>query len=1077
MNLISTSDYLLSISQDESMLEPLLNLQFVSNKNHDIIYYESDKSLVVKMISAETNETYSVKFLLYWDESVIERLRAISQYFENKYNLYLNPFKFHKKGLSVIQNGVLIECPVLISDWVDGITLREYLLRLSRKHATKKLQSLAYNIARMASWLNELPFAHGNISFDNIIIDTTDMLHLIDLNGAFFPLMEGEKAIETGKLGFSHPSRTQNDYGKFADDFSLLFILLTIEILVLEPELFFECESLQDIRWENKYSATGKISDIPLIKALIRRQNQFSSLYKLYINEYGSEKYNSIPEFYTLIETRILNPFCESEKIKITIPFIQKDIEKVGYIDHTKSQTITPIFDEANLFSEGLALVKIGGKRIKLTFSKEYRTFKSKCGFIDKAGNPYIPWIFDNARSFREGLAAVIYKRKSGFINNKGHVVIPFNYEYCDDFINGYAKVATGVSYFIESGDEEYLNLDCAVWGVIDKTGKKLIPIRYSDIIRDGKFYKVCGEEEFCFPNKKESGWGILDETGSKVMPFKYDGLETIFEGNGSDLNILVTNHNKVGLARIRKSMNKYYSEEVIPCSYDSLTPLSKHIIEAKFGGRLINNQDSEYDNLDNESLFKYSNTVIINYLGQIIGVYKIVPNLNYKFDDNHKLFIVTNSKSFAGVINEYGSIIIPCDYSSIKNIDDNYIIATKSFLKHDKKGGCRAIPKKIDVYNALGKLIKANFDDYERIWSKGSPIIVLCSKGKWGSLSLNGEIIHPFIFKKGINFEKEYIQVQEKNKMGIYCTQSRNIVIPCVHLEIKHLISTFFALKKASNWGVYDLALNKLIVPCSYEKIDPLVSDYLVVCKKDKYGILKIDSKSIMLTLKYDHIVHFSGSLCKVTLNNKLGLFDLASGSVLINPLYDEINIISLNISKIKIDYKCGLLDLNSCAILIDPIYDQIEQISENFFKVSNDNKWGLLDLSSKSILINPLFDEIKELSCKLLTVCVNKKWGVYTIKGKQAIFPTFDGVEILNSNRFKVYTIDSQGFDYETGHWDIIDSNNKILPQVDGFHELDDSEVVHEVYLDTNPDRNRLCWLVDKYYNQLKPPIFYQY
>lgn len=70
----------------------------------------------------------------------------------------------------------------------------------------------------------------------------------------------------------------------------------------------------------------------------------------------------------------------------------RKDIAgKWGYIDGTGKQVISPQFDLANSFSEGLAAVKV----------------KNKCGYINKIGKVVVQPQFSSCEDFAEGLAAV----------------------------------------------------------------------------------------------------------------------------------------------------------------------------------------------------------------------------------------------------------------------------------------------------------------------------------------------------------------------------------------------------------------------------------------------------------------------------------------------------------------------------------------------------------------------------------------------------------------------------------------------------------------------------------------------
>jgi hypothetical protein len=127
----------------------------------------------------------------------------------------------------------------------------------------------------------------------------------------------------------------------------------------------------------------------------------------------------------------------------------------------TKGKIITPFFNRAESFSEGLAAVEIndrwgfidkrGNIKISPQFDFVIREFSEGIAFvncdndktaaIDKTGKYITECIFDEAWGFSEGLAAVQYSGKFGFINRKGKFVIKPQFSNADSFYNGLAKV------------------------------------------------------------------------------------------------------------------------------------------------------------------------------------------------------------------------------------------------------------------------------------------------------------------------------------------------------------------------------------------------------------------------------------------------------------------------------------------------------------------------------------------------------------------------------------------------------------------------------------------------------------
>jgi hypothetical protein len=111
---------------------------------------------------------------------------------------------------------------------------------------------------------------------------------------------------------------------------------------------------------------------------------------------------------------------------------------KYGYIDKQGKFVISPQFDNARRFEEGLAAVRVGGGD------------DGKWGFIDKQGkiaiNPqfYEIWL----GSFKEGLAAVRigdYKTgKRGLVDKQGKFVINPQFDEGHVFSGGLAVVRVG---------------------------------------------------------------------------------------------------------------------------------------------------------------------------------------------------------------------------------------------------------------------------------------------------------------------------------------------------------------------------------------------------------------------------------------------------------------------------------------------------------------------------------------------------------------------------------------------------------------------------------------------------------
>ena len=151
---------------------------------------------------------------------------------------------------------------------------------------------------------------------------------------------------------------------------------------------------------------------------------------------------------------------------------------KTGFRDLNEKIVIKPIYDNAEMFSEGLSTVQIGnkyglidetGKYVLPLSDMEYlgsvhnglASFRAndKYGFIGTSGQEKIKPQFDWVDDFSEGLCVVRNdKGKHGYIDTTGKLVINYQFDYANKFENGQAKVQVN-------------NL----WGAIDKTGKFIV--------------------------------------------------------------------------------------------------------------------------------------------------------------------------------------------------------------------------------------------------------------------------------------------------------------------------------------------------------------------------------------------------------------------------------------------------------------------------------------------------------------------------------------------------------------------------------------------------------------------------
>lgn len=264
--------------------------------------------------------------------------------------------------------------------------------------------------------------------------------------------------------------------------------------------------------------------------------------------------------------------YTRATNFKDGFAIVSRDDGKPFYIDITGRKLAAPVFEEAWLFTDGLAGVKINGK----------------WGFIDRRGKLVIPAKFDSADGFCRGRAVVGMRIgetiKFGFIDKAGRYTLRPSVNYITAFADGIAlfsnnaKFVQRSTYFVVDGG--------ALYGLIDPTGKIIVEPKFDSISRfhegfaeavsagrtgfidkagkwlegfdgyvtrwfseglaatyvAGKGYGYADKnakfvigprfiegKEFSgglAPVKTEKGWGYIDKTGKMVIPEKFSGAD-----------------------------------------------------------------------------------------------------------------------------------------------------------------------------------------------------------------------------------------------------------------------------------------------------------------------------------------------------------------------------------------------------------------------------------------------------------------------------------------------------------------------------------------------------------------------
>ena len=277
MNYPLISEYVEALKSAEDNLNELTNLRPVLGDDGQPIMASGNFAVVFKMEDEQSRKLYAIKCFTKEQEGRAEAYREIAKELKDVSSPYLVSIQYLEKELFVdTGQSKETEFPVLLMEWVDGMTLDNYIRQnLGNK---QQLQSITFRFSHMAKWLLSQRFAHGDLKPDNILVRHDGTLVLVDYDGMYVPAMKGRKSIELGSPNYRHPRRTDKDFNEHIDDFPIVNILLSLKVfshdstlypkfgngdkLLFEEKDFLRIQENEVIPCINKYLDDNELSNL-----------------------------------------------------------------------------------------------------------------------------------------------------------------------------------------------------------------------------------------------------------------------------------------------------------------------------------------------------------------------------------------------------------------------------------------------------------------------------------------------------------------------------------------------------------------------------------------------------------------------------------------------------------------------------------------------------------------------------------------------------------------------------------------------------------------------------------------------
>lgn len=278
-----------SAKSPDEYFDKLKHLHPVLDSNGEPIMSSGNFAVVFKM-KDKYGKQYAVRCFHRAQQGREKNYKLICDELAKVSSPYLSPIRYYDKELFV-ESG---EYPVLLMDWVDGMTLDKYIRKIIDDK--KALRQLTDNFRKLAIWLLNQPFAHGDLKPDNILVKDDGSLVLVDYDGMFVPAMQGQRAREIGSPDFRNPSRTEDDFNKEIDIFSIVSILLSLELIATKSQYL------------EQYGKEDRL----LLSHDDYLNLRSSGIFKRALTSYDDD----IPELAVMLERMVNGEQCDSDIVK-----------------------------------------------------------------------------------------------------------------------------------------------------------------------------------------------------------------------------------------------------------------------------------------------------------------------------------------------------------------------------------------------------------------------------------------------------------------------------------------------------------------------------------------------------------------------------------------------------------------------------------------------------------------------------------------------------------------------------------------------------------------------------------------
>lgn len=251
------------------------------------------------------------------------------------------------------RSGVWVD--VVLGDWIEGATLHEAVAEAAAAEDTARLGQLAAAFDRLAARLTSDDWAHGDLKPENIVVDSSGRLHLIDLDAMYLPAFAGEASPELGTAAFQHPARTIRDFNASLDDYPAALISTALHALAEDPTL-----------WDRYGSSDGllytpqRIASDPAYRETLALFEKRGMAVQYRIAQLLTAPTLRLFGLAELLAEAVREKPAARSGTEAETPELFVENGRWGYRT-AERVVVAPLYDNGFDFTEGLAAVQLGG--------------------------------------------------------------------------------------------------------------------------------------------------------------------------------------------------------------------------------------------------------------------------------------------------------------------------------------------------------------------------------------------------------------------------------------------------------------------------------------------------------------------------------------------------------------------------------------------------------------------------------------------------------------------------------------------------------------------------------------------